>query len=370
MNSISYSLRNFSDYLANLCIFNTRTERLLNKNEKEGLINNFLSSYGSNIPVYFGYGGLGDNILLEAATENIGRKTSLPVLVLSDYPELFIKNPYIDYVFCNIHEVRRSQGYIDFLLQLNLIPVFLPYWSRHIYKGKRTIILPYFHLVQKMSMQAGLLGNISIVPRLYHFTTLPVSIQDALKPPYIITQSVGKSPWKSWPTEKMQHVINELRSRFQFVQVGLEKEPLLDNVLDLRGKLTVLQLATLMREATLFAGNIGGLMHVARAVGTRSVIAYSSTEPLVSTGYDYNSNILPKEPCRLCATGALNMFLKDVCPNKYKCVTTIESVDFIAAVERLSNECKYDYIENRTIEQTISTFNPYLQYEYNAWIAS
>ena len=78
---------------------------------------------------------------------------------------------------------------------------------------------------------------------------------------------------KQWNEEFLQNIINKLSSRFRVVQLGVNSEPKLNNTLDLRGS-SISKSANYLANAKFLLGQVGFLMHLARAVDTRSVIIY------------------------------------------------------------------------------------------------
>jgi hypothetical protein len=164
----------------------------------------------------------------------------------------------------------------------------------------------------------------------------------------------------------MQYIVDTLKNDFQFVQIGSLNDPLLHNTLDLRC-LSLLQYADLLKNARLFVGNIGGLMHLSRAMNTRAAIAYSSVELLSTDSYAYNINVQSAKPCRLCVTGTINMYLGDRCPAGYRCAA-VDRDELLAAVRTACAMEKCPHEETRTIDEPKKTIAPYYQHEYNAWM--
>lgn len=98
---------------------------------------------------------------------------------------------------------------------------------------------------------------------------------------------------KRYPFKKWQRVIDVLRSRGfkNFVQVGRKTSEILDGVQDMTGLTTFRQAAALIKQADLFLGSEGGLMHAANAVETPAVIVVTGFLHPTMTCYPENTNI-------------------------------------------------------------------------------
>jgi ADP-heptose:LPS heptosyltransferase len=77
----------------------------------------------------------------------------------------------------------------------------------------------------------------------------------------------------------------------------------------------------------LFIGLVGFLMHLARAVNTRSVIVYGGRELPSQSGYTCNENITHLLPCSPC-------WQWNRCAFEHACMTGIQSEAVLAAVRR------------------------------------
>ena len=94
--------------------------------------------------------------------------------------------------------------------------------------------------------------------------------------------------------------MDALKHDFDFVQVGDPADPPLDGVRDLRGKTSLRQTAAVLQASAVFVGQVGFLMHLARAVDCRSVVVYGGRERPDQTGYVANENLYTPLPCSPC----------------------------------------------------------------------
>lgn len=124
------------------------------------------------------------------------------------------------------------------------------------------------------------------------------------------------------------------------VQLGEDNEPLIDGVtVDLRGKLTLSETATVLRQALCHVDTEGGLMHLARAVQTRSVILFGPTSAPFF-GYPDNINMEPKT-CSNCYWIRSDWYAR--CPRDQQepeCMTGHHAEDVVAAVKTILNDEK------------------------------
>lgn len=77
---------------------------------------------------------------------------------------------------------------------------------------------------------------------------------------------------KTYPFEKWQVVVDALREQFDVIQIGAPGSRVLDGVCPAVGLTTFRGAAAIQEMAVFHIGSEGGLMHSARAVGTKSVV--------------------------------------------------------------------------------------------------
>ena len=126
----------------------------------------------------------------------------------------------------------------------------------------------------------------------------------------------------------MQTVIQELGKSYEIVQLGTDKEPLLNNVTDGRS-LTIKESANLLAHAEFFVGQVGFLMHLARAVETRAVIIYGGREKAWQSGYPCNENVETNLECSPC-------WQNNRCDYNRKCLSDISSEMVLKAIDKLT----------------------------------
>ena len=108
----------------------------------------------------------------------------------------------------------------------------------------------------------------------------------------------GGSDAKCMPSAAFHAIARRVRAQGMMpVHVGTESEPLIHGCLDRRG-LPIRATAAVIAGARLHVDIEGGLVYVARAVGTRSVVFFGPT-PVVTFGFQDNVNVSLAR-CRPC----------------------------------------------------------------------
>lgn len=106
----------------------------------------------------------------------------------------------------------------------------------------------------------------------------------------VVVHPWTSNPVKRWPVERFRAVIETLSQRLGVVPVvigGPEEQkpgevllrPKRPRVVDLIGRLSVVQLAALFQRARLLVSNDSGPVHVAAAVGTPVVVLFRTEDP-------------------------------------------------------------------------------------------
>ena len=111
----------------------------------------------------------------------------------------------------------------------------------------------------------------------------------------ICIQSTSATYWtpnKQWPVKRLQKVVLEICKHSRVIQLGAVGDIPLDGAEYLCGKTSLREAASILANSKLFVGMEGGLMHLARAVDTRSVIIYTGFITPAYSGYHINFNLL------------------------------------------------------------------------------
>lgn len=245
--------------------------------------------------------------------------------MLSHYPELFEDNPY------SLKVVEDDWRTLKLLAKIGR-PSTLLFYGKWVGDADK-IESPQKHILEEMFIKTGITGKVSLRPYWYanrDRNGLAIKLQGK----YICLQCTtpdSSTPMqnKCWSAGRMQNVIQELGKSYKIVQLGTNKEPLLDNVIDGRS-LTIKESANLLAHAEFFVGQVGFLMHLARAVETRSVIIYGGREKAWQSGYPCNENIETQPECSPC-------WQNNRCDFGRTCMEEIEASDVIRAIHHLEN---------------------------------
>ncbi len=268
-------------------------------------------------------GGLGDHLLCTAIFKELGKRGVTNCWMLSHYPELFESHPFGLKV---VVDDWKSLRVLDKIKR----PACLLFYGEWIGDSDK-INPPKRHILEEMFIKSGISGKVELRPYWYaktHRHDLPIKLTGK----YICIQSTttdSSTPMqnKCWSADRMQNVIEEIGKNYEIIQLGTNKEPLLNNVIDGRS-LTIKGSANLLAHAEFFTGQVGFLMHLARAVETRSVIIYGGREKAWQSGYPCNENIETHPECSPC-------WQNNCCDFNRKCLDQIKAEDVITAINRL-----------------------------------
>lgn len=263
------------------------------------------------------WAGMGDALMFGTIAHELKKKCSQVIEVNSDYPELFKGNPDIDIVSSS----GRRRAFL--LKRLPKDKAISPrYWLG---EGNQ----PRNHILKILSEQAGISGEIDF--RTYiHLTGKELDKVPHFMRGGIVIQSQGKISWginKNWYPDRFQDVVDHFKAILPVIQFGTGNDPMLSGCIDMRDRTSLRSAAAILYWSRCFVGQVGGLMHLARAVDTRAVIIYGGFEEPWQSGYEVNFNITSKVDCSPCWK------MQECLPRK--CMENISSQEVIAAVEKL-----------------------------------
>lgn len=280
--------------------------------------------------VYFTFDCVGDTILLMSALWYLSQQKSQKLLVGTLYKELLKNCDYLEVLddFC---EDNLCFSNYKKLLNNGMTPIFISstdfVWENGVYRP----IWGKYHILANICSKLGIDSQIDITTRMF----LDAKEKESgrfFESDQIAIVSAGNQLYKEIPFDVAQTVVNHLKHSFNFVQVGSLSDPPLSGVLDKRSWGGLRGTASILYNSDVFIGGIGGLMHMARAVGCRSVITYSVAEPIHLGNYACNINIFASTPrCNMCGDNRCFPYLTR-CPNMYSCIRGIKSSDVEKAV--------------------------------------
>ena len=268
--------------------------------------------------LYFGY-GIGDDLLCTAVAREWKKRGAGKIVMFSRHAALFKENPDISGVYnLGLQDIGRqwTWGYSGVVPQYSLYD---PETDRDNFQKE--------HIIATMCRLAGITGSIDLRP---YLTLLPAEkAAGKLLENQIVIQSggLGQIKNKDWFPERYQAVSDQLRGSFGMIHLGQKSDPPIQGALDLRGKTTLRESAAILASSRVFIGQVGFLMHLARAVDCRSVIVYGGREEPLVSGYRVNENIVGLTPCSPC-------WQRNKCDYGHECMRMIEPDQVVAAVRR------------------------------------
>lgn len=203
----------------------------------------------------------GDVTMLTAAVRDLHKVYPGQFLtdVRGECPDLWLHNPYLTPLSENDSTVRVIHCRYPLINRSNE-------WPYHFLHG-------FIHFLNR---ELRLAIRPSAIKGDIHLTDeekkLPSRVQSILGMdlPFWIVAAGGKADYtiKWWSTERYQAVVNALRGRVLFVQVGMagHHHPALRHVIDLRGKTSLRELVLLMHHAQGVLCPVTAAMHLAAAV--------------------------------------------------------------------------------------------------------
>lgn len=157
---------------------------------------------------------------------------------------------------------------------------------------------------------------------------------------------------KTIPLETVNATVEELNKLgYLTVQLGMSHEPMIESVaVDLRGRLAVRESAAILKLAVCFVGVEGGLVHMAKAVGTPSVVSFGPT-PAAFFGYDENVNI-STNTCTPCWWTTREWMTRCISQTEqHGCMKQVSPADLVAGVRILHSR------QTRKLELAIVAIN-------------
>lgn len=271
--------------------------------------------------LYFGVAP-GDDLLCTPALAGLGRRESEPIHFLSHHLELLagLKGA--------LRLVPFHAQYLSLAQALGASVQRLEYAAFD--EAADRSVPPTRHIIAELCRQAGLRGRVALKPL---FFSRPEELEAARwAEHHLVIQSSGLGgAWpmqnKQWYPERFQAVVDALRAQWRFVQLGSLSDPPLTGTVDLRGRTTLRQSAAILANARLYLGNVGFLMHLARAVDCPAVILYGGREAPWQSGYTCNVNLYSPVPCAPC-------WLWNRCEYGRICMDQITVADVLQAVRQ------------------------------------
>jgi ADP-heptose:LPS heptosyltransferase len=222
---------------------------------------------------------IGDNLLMTGLIPNLKKRNpKKKIIVETKHKDLFINNHDIYWV--TSQHFKTTSKFIRPRYKLT------PDFTKSI----------YLQLMEAVGFQ------FASYPKLYLQDKEITEIKSEFDYDYIAIAPFGKQKYsrnrKEWGFDRFQQVVDAFPN-LQFIQIGMANDQLLKNVVDARGR-RIRESALIIYNSLFFLGLEGGLMHLSKAVGKRSVIIYGGLVARESSAYIENINIDNPISCSPC----------------------------------------------------------------------
>ncbi len=279
-------------------------------------------------PLFLRFDGLGDALLVNAVMHQYARENGGKVFVATRYPELFAGTPQVVTLPTTSQRLAHQLGKLMRLVGLVDSLVYLSYQPG----GPDAKMQPLpGHILSILSAKAGV-KTAPVRPVLF---LRPEELRAAVLPagdkPWIAMQSTGITTMtdnKNWFLDRFQAVARQLRQQFRIAQFGLASDPLIENDLDLRDRISPRRAAATLASCRALICQEGYLMHAATAVGTPAVVIFGGFISPAESGYDVNENLFTQLDCAPC-------WLRTPCPYDKECMKQISVANVLSALEKL-----------------------------------
>jgi ADP-heptose:LPS heptosyltransferase len=238
--------------------------------------------------------GVGDVLLTTGVIRAWRRIHGKRVIVETRFPELFLHNPDVSAIWqagTRSDAVARMFGHRGIWRAGNAI---LAWFDWRSVTPRYPFPCPGRHLIDAMADTAA----VTLLPqerRPFLWLTAQERAEQEWAKGWVAVQGNSTTYWtanKDWVPGRIQNVVDGLRRMgLSVLQLGDATDEPLQGVKDLRGKTSLRQVAAVLANACLFVGLEGGLVHLARAVETRSVVIYTGYTKPEETGYPENANL-------------------------------------------------------------------------------
>lgn len=283
--------------------------------------------------------GVGDTLLATGVLEALARVHGKKFIVETRYPELFLRNPHVAAIWPAGRPAQLVKTVFDRPFVWRMGSAINAWLDRRSIGASYPFPCRNRHLIHAMAESAG----VELLPHerrpFIYLTKDEIEAQRWAKG-WIAVQSSSSTYWtpnKNWVPGRMQEVVNALRGEgYEFVHLGLREDEPLVGVKDLRGTNNLRVSAAILTNAALFIGLEGGLVHLARAVNTKSVVIYTHYTLPEETGYGENINLRTanaedacwkRDACDLCRASAEGL----------TSATVVETVIQLGATSRFAN---------------------------------
>lgn len=240
--------------------------------------------------------GLGEQVCMTAAINTVAHTyKSSKIIVMTDFPDVFVHNPKVHRIIDMREWPWKAQKLLLFLVKkfsCKRVKIFAFSNPHKKFEDYMRETKSTEHLTVLCMKHFGLPTETacSIKPEIFFSDMEEKKFSEKFKflKSYCIIHPSGISSYtanKDWSFEKMQDVVNQMQDDIFWVQAGLLEEPVLKNVLDLRGKTTLRELFYLVGRAQCVVSTEGLYNHIAAAFNVPSIVVFSGFLPVEVAKY-------------------------------------------------------------------------------------
>ena len=284
------------------------------------------------------------------------------IKIKTNYPEVFKYNHRL----IKIYTKDNFSYKLSKLLSNNFNDITYRCWSSLL---PTTKLFFDCHVIEQFCHQLSIRGKLSLRPELFLSQQELAQVQPPSEK-YLIVQSQASHSnnpqrTKDWPTQRMQKVVDALKSTHRIIQLGSAQDYPLEGVDLLLGRTSIREAAIFLKYATCFIGLEGALMHLARAVECSSVIIWGGRLKPSQIGYPCFENIYHKMDCSPC-------WIPNACPYALACMDSIKSDMVLERVDKIISQAPQplpideiivkDNIRSSEMRNQILDFPPHLDH--------
>lgn len=224
----------------------------------------------------------GDVVTLTALLPLLHEKyDNIKIIIKSYYPEIFFFNPYCDNYFFGQEP--------KFAIKLTTKPD---------HSSRKLHIVDV--LADRLDIKTPVLDK---RPRLFIqqyerellFRKFPILHGTS----YIIIAPFSRWQSKNWALDKWEKLVESIKLNFniEIIQLGSTSEPLINNVLDLRGKTSIRESGIILEKAKLIISVDNGVHHLAVALRKKCITLFG---PLLAKNIMYDNYTIPIQNNSVC----------------------------------------------------------------------
>lgn len=237
----------------------------------------------------------GDDLMCTVVLRELKKRGRRGVWMMTRFPALFEGNPDAD-------QVVPFDGRYERMAAWTGARDLYAHYGGHDEVNDQSPV-PRHHIIALICQACGVTGPVTARPYLYLRDDERAA--GRIAPRQIALHSSGASAHsamknKEWYPDRLQQVVRALRGDYTLVQLGAATDPPLEGCVDLRGKTTMRESAAILANSLTMLGQVGFLMHLARAVDRPAVIIYGGREKPWQSGYSCNTNLATDPPCSPC----------------------------------------------------------------------